>query len=296
MFIKFTRPQTPRRLLSVAVAALALIVFAPAVIEAAARTPFLVVDGDGWLTSNANHDGGTWTPINPARPAFGLQLSGNNDLPFDQGTAGATFWVRNAKCGARFTGFGEECGWQLGLAVTQFRSIVVGGHGIEIDGLGANPPYGRVINSSDGQSRLVGLLTNEFVDFSGVDANSAPSWFAGFDLDRDAFALRRMAPGGKRFDDLLTVDREGDARLAGSLAVDRPLQRSPNQWATRAHLAGGTFTFRYAKPFAQPPVCVATSEGTAHIRVAPATSECTVTSENPTDDATIDLIVIGNPQ
>jgi hypothetical protein len=268
----------------------------PLAIHAAGRNPFLVVDGDGWLASNANHDAGTWTALNPSRPAFGLQLSERNDLPFDRGTAGATFWVRNANCGVGFSAFSEQCGWQLGLAVTQFRSVVVGGHGIEIDGLDGNPPYGRVINSPFGGSRLVGLLTNEYVDFSGVDTKTAPSWFSGFDIQHDGFAVRRMAPGSAGFADLLAIDRDGNARVAGDLATRRVAQQAPNQWAARVRLARGTYTFRFAAPFQQTPVCVATSEGTARLRVAPTAAECTVTSQDPNDGSMIDVVVIGNPQ
>jgi hypothetical protein len=261
-----------------------------------ANAPFLVVDGDGWLTSNATYGDGAWAPISPSRTVFGLQLSERNDLPFDKGTAGATFWVRNANCGAHFAGYGEPCGWQLGLAVTQFRSVVVGGDGVEIDGLTAKPPYGRIVNSSNEGARLIGLLTNAYVDFSGVDEGSAPSWFSGFDLGRDAFSVERAANGTRHFDDMFDVDRSGNASVAGTIAASRSLQHTASQWATRAKLAHGTYTFRFTVPFQAPPVCVATTEGAPHIRVAPTASECTVTSEQANDTSTIDLVVIGNPQ
>jgi hypothetical protein len=268
---------------------------APHVLQAAERTPFKVVDGDGWLTSNANYDTAAWSPTDAARPSFGLQLSERNDLPFDRGTAGATVWVRNGGCGLHFGGFGEACGWQLGLAVTQFRSIVVGGQGMEIDGLGLPRPYARVINSTDGASHMAGLLTNAFVDFSGVDEPKAPSWFSGFDLSRDEFAVRRAASGPHGFADLFSVDNAGNLRSAGSVAAPRIAQSGAGRWATRAHLVHGTYTFHFETSFAQAPVCVASSEGTARLRVAPATSACTITSDNANDDATIDVMVIGNP-
>lgn len=258
--------------------------------------PFLVVNGDGWLTSNVTYGPGGWAPISVARAAFGLQLSERNDLPFDKGTAGATFWVRNAGCGMKFAGFGEPCGWQLGLAITQFRSAVIGGDGIEIDGLSAPVPYGRIVNASNQGSRLVGLLTNTFVDFSGVDKADAPSWFAGFDIARDAFSVSRAASGPHEFSNLLDVDRAGNTTVAGTLTTTRALQHAPNQWATRVALAHGTHAFDYATPFAQPPVCVATSEGTSRVRVSPTTTACTVTSDDPNDTAIVDIIVVGNPQ
>lgn len=285
-----------RRLASIGALALVAVLLVCGVLRAAGRNPFLVVDGDGWLASNANHDAGTWTTLNPERPAFGLQLSERNDLPFDRGTAGATFWVRNANCGVAFAAFSERCGWQLGLAVTQYRSIVVGGHGIEIDGLDGTPPYGRVINFSGDGTQLVGLLTNTYVDFSGVDDNTKPSWFSGFDLARDGFVVRRTAPAAQDPQELLSIDRDGNARVAGDLAARRATQTAPNQWAARVRLVHGAYTFRYATPFAQTPVCVATSEGTSRVRVAPSPSACRVVSDERDDDATVDIVVIGNPQ
>jgi len=280
--------------LLLAVLAFAFGLFAPRLIEAAAQAPFLVVDGDGWLTSNARHDSGGWTPFNGARPSFGLQLSARNDIPFDQGTAGATVWVRQPGC-PRFAGFGERCGWQLGLAVTQFRSLVVGGHGIEIDGLTGDRPYGRIVNASDGKSRLVGVLTNGFADFSGVDKAGSPSWFAGVDVDGDTFSVRRSEQSPRSMGELFDVDRHGDARAAGSFAATKALQRAPAQWATRTRLMNGVSTFRFAEPFHNVPVCVATSEGTSRLHVLPATDGCTVTSENAADDTMVDIVAIGNP-
>jgi len=277
------------------VSAFSLGVVSPAVLQAAQRNPFLVVDGDGWLTSNADYGDGAWSALNQQRPSFGLQLSERNDLPFDRGTAGATFWVRNAECAYRFGTFGEPCGWQLGLAVTQFRSIVVGGNGMEIDGLGAPAPFTRVVNSSDAGSRLAGLLTNAFVDFSGVDTASAPSWFAGFDLGRDAFVVRRAPAHERIFGELLAIDPAGNAGVAGSFTSAQTLQSASHQWATRAQLVHGAYAFRYAKAYATSPVCIATPEGTARVRVAPSPDECVVTSDDPNDSATVDIVVIGNP-
>jgi hypothetical protein len=288
------------RFLNAREAALALFTFALGIVttgalHAAGHDPFQVVDGDDWLTSNANYNAGDWLSLNTTRPAFGLQLDERNDLPFDRGTASATFWVHNPGCSDAFNGFGNPCGWQLGLAVTQYRSVVVGGEGMEIDGLGAPAPYARIVNTTDAGSRLAGLLTNTYVDFSGVDSAAAPSWFSGFDLNHDAFALRRAAAGSRRFSDLLTVDRSGDAKVAGTFTTARTLQSAPNQWATRAQLVDGSYTFRYSKPFAQPPVCVATPEGTSHVHVTPAADACVVRSENPHDAAVVDIVVVGNP-
>ena len=275
------------------IATFALGVVAPRAIAAAGFTPFQVVNGDGWLTSNATHESGGWTPFNAARPSFGLQLSERNDIPFESGTAGASVWVRQPGC-PRFAGFGERCGWQLGLAVTQFRSLVVGGYGIEIDGLALGAPYGRLVNASDGESHLVGLLTNAYTDFSGVDVATDPSWFAGIDLSHDAFTVRRAARLPKVAHELLGIDNQGNARVAGSVATRRALQNASGQWAIRAPLVHGSYTFHYA-PYQKPPVCIASSEGGARLRVTPAPASCTITSENSADDATVDVVVVGDP-
>lgn len=284
-----------KRFALIAAAAFALGLAAPSIIGAAERTPFQVVDGDGWLASDAEHDGAGWRVIDPARPAFGLQMSERNDLPFDKGTAGATFWVHNANCGYRFAAFGEPCGWRLGMAVTEYRSLVVGGQGIEVDGLGLAPPYGRVVNATHEGDHLTGLLSNAFVDFSGTDAPSQPSWFSGFDISRDRFSIRRAPAGSKTFADAFDVDASGNADVAGDAAVRHATQHAANQWAARVRLVRGTYVFRYAAPFAHPPVCVASSEGPGRLRVAPAPAQCRITSDDPNDTSTIDVVVIGDP-
>jgi hypothetical protein len=264
-------------------------------LQAAGHDPFQVVNGDGWWTTNANYNDRGWYAFDSARPAFGLQLGDRNDMPFDRGTASAAFWVHNPGCRA-FKGFADPCGWQLGLAITQYRSIVVGGQAMELDGLSAPAPYARVVNSFDDGTHVVGLSTNVFADFSGVDNTAAPSWFSGFDVSDDSFAVRRAAAGASRFNDLLSIDRAGNTQVAGSFASEQPLQTAPNQWATRAQLVRGSYTFRFAKEFAQAPVCVATPETAIRVHVAPAADRCTVTSENSNDRTIVDIVVVGNPR
>ncbi|MBV8151896.1 MAG: hypothetical protein JOY59_10085 [Candidatus Eremiobacteraeota bacterium] len=283
-----------RRLILIAIGALAFAIALPLGLRAAAPyNPFLVVDGDGWLTSNARHDNNTgWTSVNSGRPSFGLELSERNDLPFDRGTAGATIWVREPGC-KQFAGFSSPCGWQLGMAVTQYRSIVVGGDALEVDGFGSDV-YGRFVNARDGHARLVGMTTNTYADFSGLDRPKSPAWFSGIDVERDVFAVRRALVSPNAFEDLLSVSHDGVLRSAGGVAAPRTLQKAAGQWATRAKLTSGSYTFRYAA-FDRVPVCVATSEGTARLRVTPSPTQCTVTSDSPNDSSMIDVVVIGNP-
>jgi hypothetical protein len=255
-------------------------------------TPFQQVNGDGWITSNAHFDGKAWNARLPARPSFGLQLGEENDIPFEHGTAGATFWERDAGCSGPFATFGKACGWKLALAITQFRSLVVGGNGVEIDGLSLEPPYGRLASADDGVSRRFGLTNNIFADWSGADVATAPRWFAGFNLTRDRFEVAR----GTSMDltPLATIDPDGRV-AAPAIATGRVEQSAPESFATRARLVDGTYAFVFKHAYAKTPVCVASTEGTAPVHVRSAPSACTVISALSTDTSTVDVEVIGDP-
>jgi hypothetical protein len=256
--------------------------------------PFQTVDGDAWITGNAQFDG-AWRLRTPARPAFGLQFGEQNDMPFENGTAGATFWVRNGGngCSVAITAFGTPCGWQLALAITQYRSIVVGGNGIEIDGLSLQRPYGRLVNASDGTSRRIGVTSNIYADWSGSDLPAQPRWFAGFDISRDRFTIARGFTAA--LTELAGIDRDGTLESAG-ISTARLAQKSAGRFATRMALHDGRATFRYARPYAAIPVCVATTEGNAWVRVVPTTSACAIVSSDRNDAAFVDVEVTGNPQ
>ena len=255
-------------------------------------SPFQEVAGDGWIASNAHFDGTNWEARLANRPSFGLQLGEVNDIPFERGTAGATFWARDAACAGTFSAFGTACGWKLALAVTQFRSLVVGGNGIEIDGLNLKPPYGRILSANDGGNRRFGITNNIFADWSGADVASAPRWFAGFNVNHDRFEIARgmsntLAP-------LATVDAYGGF-AAASADVDRLDQRKPASFATRGKLAGGRYVFAFHRPYAHVPVCVASSEGLANIHVHSSVAACSVLSADRDDASIVNVQVTGNP-
>jgi len=276
----------------IAVAAAALLVGATGSAQEPPTTPFQEVNGDGWITSNAHFDGTAWTSRLPNRPSFGLQLGEENDIPFEHGTAGATFWERDAGCSGPFATFGKTCGWKLGLAITQFRSLVVGGNGIEIDGLALDPPYGRIVSVSDGASRRFGLTSNVYADWSGADVAAAPRWFAGFNLSRDRFEIARgttmdLAP-------LASVDAAGRVSAA-AIASARVEQTVPDAYAARAHFIDGRYTFAFAHRYANPPVCVASSEGTAPVHVHSTPAACMVFSALPSDTSIVNVQVTGDP-
>jgi hypothetical protein len=255
-------------------------------------SPFQEVAGDGWIASNARFDGTNWQARLANRPSFGLQLGEVNDIPFERGTAGATFWARDAGCTGAFSAFGTACGWKLALAVTQFRSLVVGGNGIEIDGLSLKPPYGRIMSATDGTNRRFGITSNIFADWSGSDVAAAPRWFAGFNLDRDRFEIARgmsatLAP-------LASVDASG--RLsATSATIERVEQSAPESFAARGRLAGGRYVFAFRRPYAHIPVCVASSEGSVPVHVQSATAGCSVLSADRHDASIVNVQVTGDP-
>lgn len=256
------------------------------------NSPFQQVNGDGWIASNARFDGTNWQSRLANRPSFGLQLGEENDIPFEHGTAGATFWVRDAGCKGAFLTFGSTCGWKLAMAVTQFRSLVVGGNGIEIDGLTLKPPYGRIVSVSDGTSRRFGITNNIYADWSGADVASAPRWFAGFNVDRDRFEIARSAT--MTLAPLASVDADGMLRSSG-LSAARVEQSAPDSFATRHELAAGRYTFAFKRVFARIPVCVASSEGPAPVRVHSALGSCTIFSSDARDTSTINVQITGNP-
>jgi len=238
------------------------------------------------------YDGTAWNARTPERPSFGLQLGEQNDIPFETGTAGATFWVRDAGCPPALAAFGSPCGWKLAFAVTQYRSVVVGGNGIEIDGLTLRPPYGRLVNANDGASRRIGLTSNIYADWSGADVPAQPRWFAGFDLSNDRFEIARGTKPALA--SLVTVDA-GGTLSSQRLAARRLTQQAPAQYATRARLQNGTLRFAFETPYRAVPVCTASSEGSAAVHVRPALDACTIVSSDPSDTATVDVTVVGNP-
>ncbi len=279
---------------TILIAGLATMLLAGATGSAQDQTPspFQEVHGDGWITSNARFDGTNWTPRLVNRPSFGLQLGEENDIPFERGTAGATFWVRDAGCAGSFASFGAVCGWKLALAVTQFRSLVVGGNGIEIDGLGLKPPYGRIMSVSDGTVRRFGLTNNIYADWSGADIAADPRWFAGFNIDRDRYEIARGMTTA--LTPLASVDAQGRF-AAASVDVGRVEQSEPDTFAARAHLAGGRYVFTFKRAYAHIPVCVASSEGTAAVHVRSAADSCTILSADARDASIVNVQITGDP-
>jgi hypothetical protein len=229
-----------------------------------------------------------------------------NDQGFmpNEGRTGAEgFWVHRAGCPKIFDRLAAACGWNLGLALTQWKSLVVGGDAVEIDG-NSLPPFGRIANASEGRNHYIGVVSNFFGDLSGVDTSERSSWLFGINLTQDAYQIKRLPPGSAqgaplgRAASLMNLDRDGNLRLAGAAAASRVTQAHADRWATRAPLHNGTYTFLFSKKYASTPVCVANSEGNQSypLRVTPSPGSCVVRSANGNDSSMIDIIVVGNPE
>jgi hypothetical protein len=275
-------------------------VSAPSPPSSPAGVSSVLVDGDPWIPANALRSGENWVAPDPSHASFALWLNGRGYIPFEGNVAAAGFWVHRAGCPNLISGFSSLCGWDLGLGVTQWKSVVVGGSVVELDGNGLRP-FGRVVSSSDGATHYIGIASNTFDDFRGSDVPQQPSWFVGMNVDGDTFQIKRRGPtprgGTNSFHQLLEMNGNGNLNVGGAVAAGALTQSQPNRWAARAHLRRGRFRFVFPVPFHAIPVCVATGEGDsdAVLHVAPTSSACTVRSSSLADESVVDIVVVGNP-
>ena len=73
-------------------------------------------------------------------------------------------------------------------------------------------------------------------------------------------------------------------------------QTAASQYATRAVLVAGTFTFTFPVGYLGRPVCVATGEtGASILHVTPSISSCIVTAASSSDVEAVNIVVIRNP-
>jgi hypothetical protein len=276
-----------------------------------------VINSDTWLTTNAMFENGMWNAEDPGKPSFALWMNYLGTIPSEDALGGAGFWVRAPRCGTAFQPFSQRCGWNLALVTTQEKSVIVGGNTIELDGNGP-APFGRLTNGNDHGSRYVGVASNVFGDFSGVDVATKPSWLAAINVSRDVYEIRRLDPFAgndrtMRFRTLFALNGAGDLSALGSVSAGRAefrdgvrseagrfgrVEQVPeHRWAARGALLRGRFSFTFRPAFRHAPVCVATSEGAgrAVLHVASSASTCVVTSSEKEDRATVNVIVVGDP-
>lgn len=136
--------------------------------------------GDVWLTANAYYDGANWQRVDTSAYAYALIFQWKTSIPGEEAFGGNTgllvFRATPASNPINST-FYTVGGWENSVIFDQFRHIVTGGFGIEVDGSGT-VPYGRFVHYGPSPTRT-GILTNLYIDFSGTDDNVNPSWFMG---------------------------------------------------------------------------------------------------------------------
>jgi len=171
---------------------------AKAEIETLQAASVTMPSGDIWLPINAHYDGANWQRNDTSKYAFALVFQAFSSIPGEEAFGGNTgFMFLRCTPGANpiSSTWWTTGGWENALIIDQFRHLVVGGQGIEIDGAGG-VPFGRVTHtavSGSGNTRT-GLLSNLYIDFSDVDATGSPSWFVG--RKNDTFTVERAAAGG----------------------------------------------------------------------------------------------------
>ncbi len=93
---------------------------------------------------------------------------------------------------------------------------------------------------------------------------------------------------------LASVDADGRV-TAAAVASARVEQTVPDAYATRGHFLAGRYTFTFARRYANPPVCIASSEGAAPVRVRSTPASCSVFSAQPNDTSIVNVQVTGDP-
>lgn len=217
--MSFTRGQ----ILSAADLNAALIESANTALEGSGFYVAQMTAGDVWLTVNAKWDKelGRWNRIDTSAYAYAFVFQAFSSIPGEEAFGGNTaiMMLRAVPAPNPLGPFWAVGGWENLAIFDQFRHIVTGGEGIEVDGSGTFP-YGRFVHAPASGVVRTGTLTNLFVDFSGVDSNTAPSWFIG--RKDDAFVAER-APAGATTNaglvGLLLLDAFGDLAIAGNLTV-----------------------------------------------------------------------------
>ena len=172
-----------------------------------------------WYLDNAYYDATTnqFNRVDISKPAFGLNMRARYNLPYEANTTGMIFWRAIAGANPINDNYASVGGWENMFLLTEYRDLVVGGYGIEVDGAGISP-YGRLTLSPLTGIPFFGLLTNIYNDYSGVDDVSKPSWRVGFNYTNDTFSVERAAAGaGSSFDRLFSVSSSG---LITSLVPD----------------------------------------------------------------------------
>lgn len=190
----------------------------------------LMSAGDVWITANASFDGTNWNRINIADYCYAIVYQWASTIPGEFSNTGMMF-LRATPAANPLAAFWDVGGWENGFILDQYRHLVVGGYGIEIDGSGT-VPYGRLTHYSNGSPPVyTGILKNLYVDLSGVDVGADPSWFMGF--LNDAMTIQRAPANSTTLAALWGVGNtgmvtEGNSTVVGALTPGTALTAMVN--------------------------------------------------------------------
>lgn len=171
-----------------------------------------------WYLDNATYDAtaNEFNRIDVGITAYALNIRAESNIPGESNT-GVCLWRCVAGANPISNTYATTGGWENMWISTEFRDLVVGGFGIEIDGDGTLP-YGRVANSPISGTNFVGLLSNIFLDYSGVDDSGSASWRAG--IKGDGFTIERAPSGGSTtFTSMFALTNAGALTIPGAIAA-----------------------------------------------------------------------------
>lgn len=168
----------------------------------------VISPGDIWLSVNAHYDGANWQRVSVTDYAYALVFQWKSTIPGESPTNTGMMFLRATPASNPLSSFWSTGGWENGFIFDQWRHLVIGGYGIEVDGSGTTP-YGRFIHYSNGNvaPKRTGVLSNLFVDLSGVDDNGQPSWFLG--RKDDGCIIERAQAGSTSLSQLWAIGNTG---------------------------------------------------------------------------------------
>jgi hypothetical protein len=180
---------------------------------------FAEINGDYYMAINAKWDGSNWQRIDTSNPSWLWQFNVENNLIFEPAKY-MTLW----RCAPGTNPIGNYAaidGWLLLQSFSQWGDATLGGYGLEIDGNGT-VPFARVRHATVSGARVTDLITNAYLDESGVDNDSYPSYVAGI-VESAAFEgfKFRGAPANTTptWSDLFSVDNTGLAQFGTGKTV-----------------------------------------------------------------------------
>lgn len=181
--------------------------------------------GEFGILINATYDDttDTFSRLDTSKIAWWINARHLTSIPGEENLGavkGITIWRARSDAAQPLSGFANINGWELRATFTEFGDLVIQ-NGVELDGNGFTP-FGRFVHYTDSVTTptvaVTGILTNIFLDFSGVDDDSEESYFIGQDHIADAFVVRRFAAGNFAYSsgvNLFTSRNDGSDQAIG---------------------------------------------------------------------------------